>query len=596
MTNWTIFIVSDSRYFSLATANYFGRKFPVEPVMVEIPRKTYPGPADVTFVSDLFHQLCKSFDKHPAACLRKSVILFDVGAHRQSLGMLNPTMSNTDDYKYELASLVCLAFPEMKWLFFSTAEEAQSEENDTVFNSFNDIDNKFVEITGHSLELFDPKGTRNAVKKRIDKYSGPDRDKMAIVVDEEESYLFLHGYIAYILKYKSVLIDSQRLMNKLLADGNGTGKIDLSFEDLFLNYPDKGDEISLSNIENRDYRFPKLKAIDKRIFVTVGHHNTPSTVGNGPYLNSMRNDGKFIRLVHKPTGGIYNILQQSGLLKEYWRKRREEWNPPSKAETTGGYQDHSANGRLMLIAETLIDRAENIFHSARKPQDCIHGAMLALEAIELLAYKTPTTCLEAIALRHKLEVQGECMFYGVGYNIDVSNRLKDIEGEVDSVSKWFDSSKQKMSALNAKMSIVTDIMRIFHENGQFDEEQGCLSYVRKLNRIWFFHNRPVLNIIRPIRWYIEKLISSLGLFVLAIFVWPLSLGIISSLYCDEKQFTGVKTFSDHIAHAYITFFALQTSSFPEKGIAQLISLVLICGGFIHLGIFVSYLYSIIVRK
>ena len=54
----------------------------------------------------------------------------------------------------------------------------------------------------------------------------------------------------------------------------------------------------------------------------------------------------------------------------------------------------------------------------------MYGALLALEAQELLANRTPTTALEALAVRHELEVTAECMFYGVEYNFDVRRRLE----------------------------------------------------------------------------------------------------------------------------------------------------------------------------
>ena len=163
------------------------------------------------------------------------------------------------------------------------------------------------------------------------------------------------------------------------------------------------------------------------------------------------------------------------------------------------------------------------------------------------------------------------------------------------VSRWFHPRNRRRSAINAEMSIITCIMRIFNENGQFDEEQCCLRHFRKLNRQWYFLNHPWLNFIRPLRWYIETLIGSFPLFVTALFTWPLIIGSASYLMKSKFDLLG-NLFHNHIAHSYINFFALTPSHFPSCPCAHIFSLSLTLLGFMHLGIFISFLYTLMSRK
>jgi hypothetical protein len=379
-------------------------------------------------------------------------------------------------------------------------------------------------------------------------------------------------------------------------------EIKMVFEDMFLNFPDRTKE-KLSYLEIRDNQFARLKNVNSRIFVTVGHkYNTDRYYKNKNYIQKLISEGKEIRVVYKPSGGMYNILDKSGLLKEYWEKCKEEWRkakPKQNEEEPGG---HSAPGRLLVIAEKLINRGEKIFDEAKAVQDCIHGATLALEAQELLGYRTPTTSLEAIALRHKLEVKAECMFYGMEHNIDVKNRIEEIEKEVDVVAQWFNPRVKKRAALNAKMGIITEVMRIFKNYGQFDEEEECLNYFRGLNRRWSLMQPGFKGtffwIIFPIRWYVEKLVGSLPLFILALISWPALLGIFSA-WTRAKFFVNEEfkfRFWDHVMDSFSTFFGLQPGNFPTNAQGKILTIILIFLGFIHLGIFISHLYTLITRR
>jgi hypothetical protein len=450
--------------------------------------------------------------------------------------------------------------------------------------------------------LFDATGLRNYFHGKISDENKShvvrQREGCAAAIDEEEPYAFLHGYLAYKLGYRVHLVTTERIMAQLFGETQGGTPADLTFQDIFLNFPDHIGTEPQSHLPERFEKFSRLQESERHIFVSVGHRHSASYEANRAFFRDQRARGTKIRRVFKPSGGMYNLLKDAGLLNRYW-KNLKEWikrtAPPKEPEPEGG--THSAPGRLVVIAERLNNRAEKILQEAQTVQECILGATLALEASELLGYRTPTTALEAIALRHQLEVKAECMFYGVGYTIDVKSRLKEIEMEVKAVARWFHGSVKKRSLLNAQLSIITEIARIFREYGQFDEEQICLQRLRDLNRRWYFLTHPWFIPFWPLRWYVEKLVGSFPAFVMMVLAWPFLFGVLSNLMKAFKNSAEWK-FWDYVAHAYFTFFGLQPLEFSPKFPAEwkALAVLIVLTGFLHLGIFIAHLYTLIMRR
>jgi hypothetical protein len=558
-------------------------------------------------ILSLFIEISRYLEKSKPEELRNSVAFLDGGFYEGGLKELSPLKDPPT--LAQLAAMLVLAFPDVFWIFLTTRENL--DDNNHILYWMSDI-NKALDKTIYE-PIFDADGLRNKIKKTMKQ--NPDygntvsfiqdrkEDNIAAAIDEEEAYAYLHGYLAYKLGFRCFLINSENKMdlfknNEISRDMNILPKAKLIFEDIYLNFPDKSKGTHFSNLHERDSVFKKLKSAENRIFVTVGHKNVRWDKENRAYIRSLRSAPKKIKIVYKPSGGIYNLLEKSGLLTDYRKRLQQKWElaGPNKNSDIDSSVIHSAPGRLLLLAEKLIDRAENIYSQSSTVPDCIHGATLALEALDLLGYRTPTTSLEAIALRHQLEVKAECMFYGVEYNIDVKNRFKEIEGEVSSVARWFHPSVRKRSALNARMGIITEVMGIFRQCGQFDEEQACLRHLRKLNRTWYFLNNPWLKVIQPIRAYIETLVGSFPLFILALLFWPSFFGVLSFKLGAEFNNISRFSFSDQLSNAFFTFFGLQPVNFPVNGPAKILTILIIFGGFMHLGIFISYLYNLITRK
>lgn len=513
----------------------------------------------------------------------------------------------------EVYSMLVLAFPEAHWLVLTgSADRFLRPKMDTA-NGLVDIStlSKFHLLDWHNFlrgminlrkatgshyrSLFDPAGLRNAIQYNMrlpnDSLGFLERTKCAAAIDEEEPYAFMHGYLLYKLGYRVHLVTTERMMDELFGNERNSSDLETTFQDIYLNFPDEPEREGRSDLHKRfEERYKGLNRVKRHILVTVGHKHSESYERNRLFILE-----KKIKRIFKPSGGIYNLLEKAGLLNAYWqrlRKWRDDTDPRRFAEE--GASGHSAPGRLLVVAERLNNRAEKILKEADSVQECIRGATLALEASELLGFRTPTTALEATALRHQLEVKAECMFYGVAYNIDVKNRLKEIEMEAKAVARWFHSSVRQRSLLNAQMSIITQIARIFRQYGQFDEEQQCLKHFRDLNRRWYFSSHPWFAFFWPIRWYVETVVGSFALFIIALLTWPLVFGLAG--YWLKIDFDASWQVSDHVVNAYSTFFGLQPIDLPGTSGAKALTLLTMFTGFIHLGVFIAHLYTLITRR
>ena len=104
----------------------------------------------------------------------------------------------------------------------------------------------------------------------------------------------------------------------------------------------------------------------------------------------------------------------------------------------------------------------------------------------------------------------------------------------------------------------------------------------------------------PFRWYIDKLLASIPVFIGAIIFWLLVFAVIYAVEprIPEAEVPGlIHGFEDAIT----AFFGMQ----PPHDFANIekasellvwVTLGVILTGFVHLGIFVSHLYSIMSRR
>jgi hypothetical protein len=548
--------------------------------------------------------------------LRETIVLFDL--HLQGLEDLNPTATKTAGQQgwAAVAAMLVLAFPEIYWVFITPCSASGTFKDIHILDSATDLEEIFRLHDHRFTPLFDPTSLRNAIRNRI-RQEDPDgptssipvREEVAASIDDEESYAYLHSYTAYRFGFRSHMISSYGMMEYVFGNSSTCDHVSLSFEDLYLKFPDGKPHLHLSQLETiRDQEFSKLKAADYRIFVTIGHHqgvDDETWHCNKEYLRSLQDQMRWSRILYKPVSGIFDLWKRSGLRRALGRGRNQGlapgfvW-PPQKAILGDSTTGHSAPGRLLAIADHLIRRAEGILPSASTVPDAVHGSLLSLEAREILGNRAPTTSLAALAVKHQLEVIAECLFYGVEYNKDVRDRFHDIKREVLSIGDWFRPRTRRLSELNAEISIMSELMIKFREYNQFDEEQECLARLRGLHRhLWFAKHKWWAWIFYPSRWYVELLLGSMLKFITAIGMWIIGLALGYRDICfdsstKDRTLPTLHGFSDAVT-AFFGFQPPHEIQVPQMDFSLLTMLATV-SGFVHLGIFVSHLYSVIARR
>lgn len=536
-----------------------------------------------------------------------------------SLDELDP-IDRTKDWSAVVAMLV-LAFPEIHWVLLSPFDPGEPllkrfhfPQTASFFADFEAI----LQLHDDGFSpLFDPAGLRNESRRHLalrkEAAYVPLRRPCAVAIDEEENYSYFNAYTAYRFGYRCHVVTSYRMMDEVLG-GNGENRIDLSFEDIYLNFPDK--KQSLSKVEVRDNEFKALTKIPMRIFVTGGHTQTAAEQDtwelNKEYLKGRTGNCFYSKMMYKPESGVFDVWLRSGLQEKLRGSDGKAagfvWPPPKTLATSETGGTHSAPGRLLQIAERMIRSAGRILKNAESVREAVHGATLALEAQEYLGHRTPTTSLDAVSLKHQSEVMAECMFYGVEYNLDIKSRFKEIKDEVESIGIWFRSKTREVSKLNSEIGILSDLLLRFRDFNQYDEERAGLSELRHLHRrLWLKRNKVWAWLFYPARWYIDQLLRSVIIFVLAIVGWLVIFGCLyGHVFGDHHKLGGnpfdvESAFTHGFEDAITAFFGMQPphdfSLLEKMGAGAVwLTLLVIVLSFVHLGIFVSHLYSIVARK
>jgi len=590
----------------------------------------YPCHDNPSLFIAAFNRIVKELESRKDK-LRSTVVFIDPAIFMADKVSAFPTPASLDPLNngtdaVQLLSLLILATPEIHWVFLPPVnlfEKTEEHINQTFYSC--DI-NKLATLIKSAIDfanmdlisLFDPCSLRNRIRKNIAvKENGvPVRNDVSAAIDEEISYALLNGYTAYRFGYIAWPITTLKIMQHVFAESDTSLELEhlptLVFEDLYLNFPDKDGDYHISNLDFRDEEFKKLKNVVDRILVTVGHRKNPKSkltwLRNKVYLKYTF-AGK-TKTLFKPFSGIFDLWKKSR--KWYFIKNKPIkgkgyiWPPTRPSETQNEELTHSAPGRLLLVAQTLLKRADSILSTASSVEDAIQAATLALEAKELLACKTPTIAMHALSLQHQAEVEAECMFYGVEYDFDVKSRILDIKKEIKAISSWFHSSAKKRSRLNTEIAILTKLASRYQHYGEFDEENLCLNEARKLG-IWLWASRgPARWILLPIRFYVNFLLKSLSRFFLVIAGW---IAIFTKLYLWQLQLLTPNAKSLLLKSFFLssqTFIAFQPpdmsyilnnmSKSEDRNTLIILFIIASVLGFIHLGIFISHLYLMLSKK
>ena len=504
-------------------------------------------------------------------------------------------------------SMLVLAFPEIHWVFDTPYEMR--------FPKVHGLDQNRSLRTVAALRhagfspLFDPTGLRDGIRRQIGVqdtalFAVPRRDSCAAAIDEEQDYSLFLGYYAYRTRMRAHVVTTLQMMQQLFGTDEGwfgNCNLNLVFEDVQLNFADKGDLDELSNVRERDQQFPFLLSIPKRLFVTSG------TKGGdlGKYCQELRQgvvagQPQDVDVLSKHIPGLFGLQKMVGIESECDMQLQARDNPP-----------HSATGRLLMIADSLTRRAARMQYNTDEISSLLQGATLALDAIELLAWSTPTTAIKALKLQHRLEVSAECSFAGVRYELKVPERFAEIEDTLaEKIAVHMEKRNREEATLNAKSGLLDSLVMIFRDFNQFDEELASLREVwtvriREKRRVaksksWWRPGRWLQLLVCVIGSYVSVLLYSFRWFMLSCSVWIVLLAALLALTGPAGL-----SFLDWISFSALTFVGLGIpdssltlgtgTPIDKSSFAGLLLLEMVVG-YVHLGIFISALYQRLSRR
>jgi hypothetical protein len=551
------------------------------------------------------------------------------------LNHLNPlTESGWDAF---IAMLV-LAFPKVRWHFGVTdwdkagkvPAEGPVPDYYSHLKTFHSLSALFS--TPNYDPLMDASGLREWVRLRarlteLDQESSgkkpkpaayiPARTEWAAALDDEASYAYFNAYTAYRWGFRAFSVNRNALAKSLFYDRSSESsektprisekrpRCHLTFEDIFLNYPDRGgndhySELSDHKKHNRVKGLGLLEHSPYRIFVSSSQTQTGDTSRrqrNRDYIRSGEatkeaGPGGFACEIHKPLSGMFDLWERSRLKRKLPKGRAPGFNwPPRKEDLKeGDATGHGAPGRLLQISEMLISQAEDIYRKGvHCVEDAVYGAVLTTDALELLGSKTPTTSIEALGLKHVFEVQAECQFSGIEYHIKIRDRLNEIARDTAMIANWFHPRNKNIAAWNAELFIVNRLVTILRENNQFDEEQICMHRARYLHHTIWMRQNPVRYVLWPILRYLEFLLKSFPFFLLGLIIW---LVVFIGLY----WIIGTEGFLKACQNAFGSFSGGDPTPKGTSWIITILTTFAVLMGMGHFGIFISHAYAMLSRR
>jgi hypothetical protein len=444
---------------------------------------------------------------------------------------LVPTNLHAGSWESIVGSLI-LAFPQCQWAFGSVslfaAEKALADLflNHTIEQLWNL--EKHAEPSAKLLRepLFDPTNLRQFVKNRMMELEPtlfPDpltnRQELAAIIEDEIDHAFLNAYALFRIGYRCDCITRWRLMKELFDDKSQV-EYSLSLEDLSLRFPDLGDpDIKLFDLTERANSCPRLSLAIHRSHPTERFVVTSG--GNEGWNRTLEQNVHLIeqlggKVLQKPIGGIVEIwrdlkrcrrayssrmlgqtlhFELSPLLYFDFNPIKESspvfargfhWPPESchsKSKLRGlEIRAHGSHGSLLLIAEVLLEAANKVIDNENAGVfEDITGALMATEALELLAGGAQTTACEALIAQQVLEVRAECKFLGVGYHTSGRDRIDDIRRSVTHIARGFRVEERRLIELDTSLQVCNRIAKIYRECSQFDEDAEWSHYCRWLH-------------------------------------------------------------------------------------------------------------------
>lgn len=580
-----------------------------------------------------------------------------------SLDHLSPINHHGDS---TVIGMLILAYPEINWLF-CTRDSSSLAHADPSRPGTADTDvtrlalnfaggpaalrDRIALLDGNLPPIFDRTGLRDRIRTAL--VTDPRQDAnivrrraSMIAIDEESAYAWLHAYIGYRFGYLADAVTSLRGMQQVVPAGASLPA--LVFEDVCVEFAD--DDGQEMGIHRRYQAFPWL-AEAPRVRVTSGGVRDPlpsSAPGHDRRRDSPPGEP---RGLEKPLGGIFQVQREAGLPAvdgfaiapylpapaRYAKFAASTWRgtitgvaalgrhllASRKTRATSGdvvtqpASGHAVHGRILLIAERLVGRARGMVTNCNTVPAACRGAVLATDAFELLATRTPTMALDALSLKHQFEVLAECSFLGMRHHIELGARLREIEEATLEVTRHHgEVHTQRRAAANAALAICSSLIDLLKKNNRFDEEHLVLTKIRILNRkislydyddkllksTWLGKKADLLVlklIVGVASWYLERIISTPWRFIVCVMLWLVA-------FTFAFWFTRgpeCHVFASSGIEAFTTFFSVQPAERScvweaKDGLTLGFGVVALAmvAGFVHLGVLISHLYSLMIRK
>ena len=633
------FIISSNNWYRGSLEDRLVRKYgiPVCPIPFPADREPLPDPNAVgSWVVEQFERIANGIEEFAlqhggAPVLRDAVALIEF-CSPTCRGWENVALLHeSDGAALSVAGLLMFAFPEIHW-FLQTPYSAPDVyiARAHVVSAGCDAPVLVAKHAAGCLSLFDPAGLRQRLRLCLHVAADEAKDEhqqsvyrireeVAAVIDEEETYAYFNSLALFRSGYRSLAVTRWRSMREWLSDGEERAPHSpaVSFEDLYLSFPDRPQylhqkKLRLSLLRSRDRVFERLGSVKRRNFVTVGHQR------GGDHLDRWEDNKDYIaeraytaHWVFKPVAGIYRLLNDSGLRKPAQNFKLAGTSSSSVPRVDADDLPHSAPGRLLMVCDRLLARSSRLLDERTSMADAVHAAVLAIEARELIADQTPTTSLEAVALKHEAEAVAESLFVGVQYNLSLKERFLEIESEVGQISQWFHKSQTRRSAINARLTIVERLASRFRDLNQIEEELACLAEARRLRFEFWVRERPWRWLLWPVLRYISFALGSLPHFGVVVALTLLVFGTVYFVFAswaaqaDWLQLSFLeKAINSLSASAFFTF-TLQ----PAENWSQLFKADPVRGAlwnllqafhgafaFTNLGLLLSHLYMTVSRR
>jgi hypothetical protein len=406
--------------------------------------------------------------------------------------------SDASSWETAIAMLV-LAFPDVHWVFLAGFDPAADAELTSRVLGHQ----RLMDVAGCGLKnayelnpLFDGAGLREFVRtgflvggKAEEVPFLAKRLKVAVAIDDEDAPANLHAYCAYRNGHRAEVVSRVSQMHRLFSTARPGLGFDLSLQDLSLVFADRPSDMRLMDPSKLLALFPGLATVKNTVLVTSGQDGGDAEKSDEKAQAHYRPAATRDHPIFKPVGDVF----------EFWREVNKQPLWASPASTAFRYLDmkgsdtevpakplrHAAPGRLMLVAQMLIRRAEALRPQDAELMDALRGAVFATDALELLAGKTPTLSLEALSLKHQFEVKAETCFVGSRFHAENNflgrlPRQREIERDCTQIASWFTPKVRAQAALNAQMRIASAIIKLYRATGHFEEETAYLRWARDL--------------------------------------------------------------------------------------------------------------------